>query len=88
MNNDRILEKLDSFLHKNDYVSAEQHLLYWLTEAKSGANGKTELMVRNELMGLYRKLGKQEQALAQVTAALEKIGAPLVMYLKHLREKG
>ncbi|MBQ7089979.1 MAG: tetratricopeptide repeat protein, partial [Clostridia bacterium] len=27
----------------------------------------------NELMGLYRKLGKQEQALAQVAAALEKI---------------
>ena len=73
MNNDRILEKLDSFLHKNDYASAEQHLLYWLTEAKSSANGKTELMVRNELMGLYRKLGKQEQALAQVAAALEKI---------------
>lgn len=74
MNNDRILEKLDSFLHKNDYASAEQHLLYWLAEAKGAANGKTELMVRNELMGLYRKLGKQAQALAQVAAALEKIG--------------
>jgi tetratricopeptide (TPR) repeat protein len=74
MNNDRILEKLDSFLHRNDYASAEQHLLYWLAEAQSAQNGKTELMVRNELMGLYRKLGKREQALAQVGAALEKIG--------------
>lgn len=73
MNNDRILEKLDSFLHRNDYASAEQHLLYWLAEAQSAQNGKTELMVRNELMGLYRKLGKREQALAQVGAALEKI---------------
>lgn len=73
MNNDRILEKLDSFLHRNDYASAEQHLLYWLAEAQSTQNGKTELMVRNELMGLYRKLGKREQALAQVAAALEKI---------------
>ena len=75
MNQDRILEKLDSFLHKNDYASAEEHLLYWLQEAQAGANGKIELLVRNELMGLYRKLGKETLALAQVNAALEKIDA-------------
>ncbi len=75
MNNDHILETLDSYLHKNDYASAEQHLLYWLAEAQAAANEKTELLVRNELMGLYRKLGKQEQAKVQVEAALEKIEA-------------
>jgi len=70
---DRILSKLDEYLHKNDYVSAERHLLYWLEEALVNRDMQTELLVRNELMGLYRKLGKQEEALLCVSAALERI---------------
>lgn len=65
---DRILSKLDEHLHKNDYVSAEKHLLFWLSEAKN--NVQAEILVRNELMGLYRKLGRRDDALAQVDAAL------------------
>lgn len=65
---DRILSKLDEHLHKNDYVSAEKHLLFWLSEAKN--NVQAEILVHNELMGLYRKLGRRDDALLQVDAAL------------------
>ncbi len=70
---ERILSKLDGYLHKNDYSAAERHLLYWLSEAAASNDSRTELTLRNELMGLYRKLGKREQALACVHAALHTI---------------
>ena len=58
---DRILAKLDEHLHKNDYASAERHLLYWLGESSGAGDIRTELLIRNELMGLYRKLGRREK---------------------------
>lgn len=70
---ERVLSKLDEFLYKNDYISAERHLLYWLSEAQNNKDCKTEILVRNELMGLYRKLGKKEKALDTVSAVLVKI---------------
>lgn len=69
----RILSKLDEYLNKNDYSAAERHLVYWLSEAERGCDAKTELLVRNELMGLYRKLGREKEALACVSVALDKI---------------
>lgn len=72
---DRILSKLDEYLNKNDYISAEKHLLYWLDEASRGCDRKTEILIENELMGLYRKLGKRNEALASVNSALSKIEA-------------
>ena len=70
---DRILSKLDEYLNKNDYASAERHLVYWLSEAENGCDARTELLIRNELMGLYRKLGREREALECVSAALDKI---------------
>ena len=70
---DRILAKLDEYLNKNDYASAKRHLLYWLGEATQDGNVRIELMLRNELMGLYRKLGERENALECVKLALAKI---------------
>ena len=70
---DRILSRLDEYLGKNDYISAERHLLYWLSEAQSGCDQKTELMIRNELMGLYRKLSRENEALECVYSAINKI---------------
>ena len=70
---DRILSRLDEYLNKNDYVSAEKHLVYWLGEAIGGCDPKTELLIYNELMGLYRKLGQKEKALSAVSSALAKI---------------
>lgn len=70
---ERILEKLDSHLHRNDYVAAEKHLLYWLTESEQAGDSRTQLFLQNELMGLYRKTGRREQALDCVAAALKNI---------------
>lgn len=70
---ERILEKLDSYLHKNDYESARRHLIYWLAESKNAGDHRAEILILNELMGLYRKLGRGEQALECVTEALDRI---------------
>lgn len=72
---DRILSKLDEHLHRNDYASAERHLTYWLAEAEAGGDARTELLVRNELMGLYRKLGREREAIDSANAAVAKIEA-------------
>lgn len=68
-----LLRELDSFLHKNDYESAEKYLLNRLKEAHGKHDFKTEILINNELMGLYRKCGKREQALNSVNAALKLI---------------
>lgn len=66
----RILSRLDEFLNKNDYASAEKHLLYWIDEAQRCRDYAAELLIRNELMGLYRKLGRRDDALTAVKLAL------------------
>lgn len=73
LSSDRILSKLDEYLHKNDYASAERHLNYWLAEAQYVGDERTELLLQNERMGLYRKLGKREQALDCACAAMASI---------------
>lgn len=67
---ERILAKLDEHLHRDDYVAAERHLDFWLREARADADYKTELLILNESMGLFRKTGKREEALATAHAAL------------------
>lgn len=67
---ERILAKLDEFLHKNDYAGAEKHILYWLVEAEATNDKRTMLLLCNELCGLYRKLGREAAALAAVENAL------------------
>lgn len=73
----RVLEKLDEYLGRNDYSGAKRHLLYWLAEAEAIADGKGILLISNELMGLCRKLGEGEQAVGYAESALlqiEKMG--------------
>lgn len=70
---DRILGKLDEYLNKNDYAGAQRHLLYWLEEARVTESDRIELLVRNELIGLYRKLGNENEALRCASEALLKI---------------
>ena len=66
----RVFEKLDGFLGRNDYNGAERLLLYWLREAELGRDLRGEFQIRNELMGLYRKLGKQDPAMENADRAL------------------
>lgn len=65
-----ILNKLDEFLHKNDYNSAEKHILYWLEKAKAVNDKRTMLLLQNELCGLYRKLQRESDAITAVENAL------------------
>ena len=67
---DRILEKLDAHLHANNYLSAERHLKYWLEESRMVRDVRTELFLLNELMGLYRKTGRQNEAIECAEGAL------------------
>lgn len=69
---DRILSKLDEYLNKKDNESAERHLLYWLAEANNTKDHRTEILVRNELMGLLRKLGREEDAVAMAETTLKR----------------
>ena len=68
---DRVLEKLDEYLAKNDYSNAKSHLLYWLSEAENAGDGRAALLVNNELMGLCRKLGEKSEALSFANSALK-----------------
>ena len=67
----RIFEKLDEYLGKNDYLGAERHLLYWLRECLLTGNKHAALLMRNELMGLYRKQGMHDRALHEVEEAMK-----------------
>ena len=66
----RIIQKLDEHLNRNDYVSALDHLNYWIKEAVALGDESGLLSLYNERMGLYRKTGKQEPAIADAQAAV------------------
>ena len=69
----RAIEKEDEFLSRNDYDGAERVLLYWLSEADEGHDKRGRFAILNELMGLYRKTGKKEEALKTVEEALSMV---------------
>jgi tetratricopeptide (TPR) repeat protein len=70
---DRILERLDYYLNKNYYNGAKRHLEYWRNEAIAEGDERAELLIINEQMGLYRKLGMRDEALCCVRDAMQKI---------------
>lgn len=70
---DRVMQKLDEHLGRNDYAGAKRHLLYWLAEAELLRDDSGVLLVNNELMGLFRKLGEKDQALTHAKKALAQI---------------
>ena len=67
----RIIEKMDEYMSRRDYAGAERHLQYWLEEARLGQDERGELMIRNELIGHYRKTGEKEKSLRNGEAALK-----------------
>ena len=66
----RIVQKLDDYMSRRDYDGAERHLLYWLGEAQRGFDQRGELLVRNELIGHYRKVGDRDKAFLHAERAL------------------
>jgi len=66
----RIIEKMNDYMSRRDYAGAERHLLYWLEEAKCGFDKGGELLIRNELVGHFRKTGNKEKAFESAKEAL------------------
>ena len=66
----RIVEKMDEYMARRDYAGAERHLLYWLEEARLGHDERGELMLHNELVGHFRKVGNRDGAFEHADAAL------------------
>ena len=66
----RIIEKMNEYMSRRDYAGAERHLLYWLEEAKLGFDQGGELLIRNELIGHFRKTGNKEKAFESASEAL------------------
>ena len=71
----RIVEKMDEYMSRRDYAGAERHLLYWLAEAELGRDLQGQLMLRNEMVGHYRKTGQREKAMESAGKALELLEA-------------
>lgn len=68
---DRIIEKLDEYLGRNNWGAAERHLDYWLEDALSGGDLKGALAIQGERMGLFRKKERREEAMEAVSEALK-----------------
>lgn len=66
---ENIANKLDQFFSRNDYASAEKYILTCYDDADNAG----KLFLKNELAGLYRKLGRKEDALGVVFDALHLI---------------
>ncbi len=66
----RIIEKEDQLFADGDFAGAGRLLQYWLAEAEADHDLAGLFFLRNEQMGLYRKIGKQEEAFAAAEAGL------------------
>ena len=66
----RVIEKADEYYNKNDLMGAKRHLEYWEKEANALCDDSGELSVVDELLGLYRKNGDNENALRVIERAL------------------
>lgn len=69
----RIIEKMNDYMSRRDYSGAQRHLMYWLEEAKLGHDKRGELLIRNELVGHFRKIGDKQNAFKNASEALKLI---------------
>lgn len=69
----RIIQKMNEYMGHRDYAGAERHLKYWLEEAKLGHDKRGELLIRNELVGHFRKTGNKDGAFESAAEALRLI---------------
>ncbi len=66
----RVIERLDAYLHQNDYAAAARHLRYWLSEAEACHDMHGKLTVLNEQIGLFRKTDQEAECLSAISQAL------------------
>jgi len=62
----QIIEKLDAYLNKEDYDSANRLLKYWLEKARTLEDLQGELSVLNEIMGFSRRINDVDGGLRAV----------------------
>ncbi len=67
---ERVLAKLDEQLDKNEKLAAENHLKYWLSEAKEENDQSGVFALLNEFVGFYRKENRQEDSLSRAEELL------------------
>ena len=67
----RIIQKMNEYMSRRDYAGARRHLEYWLEEAKLGHDKGGELLIRNELIGHFRKTGEKDKAFESIDEALK-----------------
>ena len=70
---DRIIRKLDEYMAKRDHGGVQRHLEYWLEEARLGHDVGGELLVLNEMIGFFRKMGKKAETYQAADQALAMI---------------
>ncbi|HAB95067.1 MAG TPA: hypothetical protein DCF49_10025 [Lachnospiraceae bacterium] len=66
----RIIDKMNEYMGRRDFRGAERHLLYWLEEARLARDEEGLLVVRNELIGHYRKTGQEKKTMESAQEAL------------------
>ena len=66
----RVIEKMNEYMSRRDYAGAERHLLYWLAEAELGRDLDGMLVLRNEMVGHYRKTEQRDKAMESAEEAL------------------
>lgn len=66
----RILSKLDGLFARKEYAEAERLLRYWEAEGERSGDDKVYYLAVNEQMGLYRKLGRRDDAISAVRKML------------------
>ncbi|MBQ2512500.1 MAG: tetratricopeptide repeat protein [Clostridia bacterium] len=71
----RITERLDALFAKKDTAGAERHLKYWLGEARALGDRGGELVIRNEMVGFYRKQGRRDDAYEAAASAVRLAGS-------------
>lgn len=69
----RCIQRLDEYLNRNNYEAARRHLDYWKQEAAACNDWRGMLSIENERMGLFRKLGRKDDAMESVRSAQELI---------------
>ncbi len=69
----QIIEKLDTYLNKEDYSGADRLLKYWLEEARTLGDYQGELSLLNEIMGFSRRMNDSTAGLSAVRRGFQLI---------------
>ena len=67
----RIIKKLDFLCDKKDFDEAERLINYWLKEASSNNDKRTELELQNEYIGFLRKQNRKDDAIIHSKRCIE-----------------